>query len=120
MGDRPACKNEVVVYRFLPVEGKPDRVTLLADKIDQKRVPMGTLEFVDAKAERQLTCAFTRGRTHGLWAFTVSGDAMTGTLVILPDKSLARRVSVRHDWVLSIEVFPYHRAFDYAPMTLSW
>ena len=24
-------------------------------------------------------------------------------------------VPLRHDWVLSIEVFPYHRAFDYAP-----
>ena len=95
VGDRPACKNEVVVYRFLAIEGKPDRVTLLADKIiEQKRVPMGKLEFVYAKAEQKLTCEFTGGRTHGLWAFTVSGDTMTGTLVVLPDKLLARFVSV--------------------------
>ena len=68
---------------------------LLADKvIDAKRVPMGTLEFHYTEADRSLKCEFTSGRTHGIWAFTVSGETMTGTLVILPDRILARRVSV--------------------------
>src|SRR5262249_19809216 len=33
VGNRPACKNEEVVYRFLAVEGQPQLVRLLADKI---------------------------------------------------------------------------------------
>src|SRR5207244_3629789 len=38
---------------------------------------------------------FTRGQTHGLWQFQISGDTMEGTLVILPARDLARRVKVR-------------------------
>lgn len=96
VGDRPACKNEEVVYRFVKVEGQPGLVTLLADKIiDGKRVPMYRLDFRYVGADHSLTCEFRRGQTHGVWAYTVSGDAMTGTLVILPDKVLGRRVSVR-------------------------
>ena len=95
VGYRPACKNEEVVYRFVEVNGKPELVTLLADKIiDGKRVPMYKLEFQYADADHSLTCEFRRGQTHGVWAYTVSGDKMTGTLVILPDKELGRRVSV--------------------------
>jgi len=95
VGSRPACKDEQVVYRILPVEGSSTRVTMLADKIiDGQRVPMGRLEFQYKDADQSLTCEFTRGSTHGLWSFTVSGNTMTGTGVIQPDKTLVRRVSV--------------------------
>jgi hypothetical protein len=41
VGNRPACKNETVVYRFEPVAGRSTLVTLFADKIIKgKRVPM--------------------------------------------------------------------------------
>ena len=96
VGERPACKNEDVVYRFLAVEGRPGTVTLLADKVlAGKRVPMGRLEFEHDAARGTLRCAFTRGSTHGIWTLEVSGDAMTGTLMILPENSVARKVSVR-------------------------
>ncbi|HEX5041763.1 MAG TPA: hypothetical protein VFV75_02595 [Candidatus Polarisedimenticolaceae bacterium] len=96
VGDRPACKDEEVVYRFLPVEGRAGTVTLLADKVlEGKRVPMGRLDFDQDTARGTLRCEFTRGSTHGVWTFRVSGDAMTGTLVILPERSVAREVSVR-------------------------
>jgi hypothetical protein len=96
VGDRPACKNEHVVYRFVAVDGRPGFVRQLADKvIDGKRVPMGALEFEYNDADGTLTSEFTRGQTHGVWAYKVSGDTMTGTLVILPDKTLGRRVTVR-------------------------
>jgi len=96
VGDRPACKNEHVVYRFVAVDARPGFVRLLADKIiDGERVPMGALEFEYNDADATLTSEFTRGQTHGVWAYKVSGDTMTGTLVILPDKTLGRRVSVR-------------------------
>jgi hypothetical protein len=95
VGNRPACKNEVVVYRFRPVANQPRKVNLLADKIiDGKRVPMGTLDFQLNQDGDSLTCEFTRGHTNGIWEYTLSGEAMSGTLVILPDKSLGRRVSV--------------------------
>jgi hypothetical protein len=96
VGNRPACKNEVVVYRFEAVAGKPDMVMLLADKIiDGKRVPMGKLEFRYQESTRELSCEFTRGQTHGLWQFKVTGDSIDGTLVLLPDRELVRRVNVK-------------------------
>jgi len=85
----------VVVYRFLAVEGDAGLMTLLADKIiDGKREPMYKLQFQYNRAARSLTCEFRKGQTHGIWAYEVSGDAMTGTLVVLPDKALGRRVNV--------------------------
>src|SRR5262249_50741175 len=46
VGNRPACKDEIVVYRFEEIPGKSGVVLLLADKIiDGKRIPMGKLEF---------------------------------------------------------------------------
>jgi hypothetical protein len=96
VGDRPACKNEVVVYRFEAVTGKPGVVLLLADKIiEGKRVPMGKLEFLYDEGKGVLLCEFTKSQTHGLWQFKVSGDSMEGTLVLLPDRELGRRVKVK-------------------------
>ncbi len=96
LGDRPACKNEVVVYRFEAVAGKPELVTLLADKIiDGKREPMYRLDFQYDEAKGTLACEFTRRQTHGLWQYKLTADELEGTLVLLPDKSLGRRVKVK-------------------------
>src|SRR5262249_40779012 len=93
VGDRPACKNETVVYRFVAIDGHPGQVRQLADKIlDGKRVPMGSLVFdVDAR-DGTLHSEFTRGNTHGVWSYTVAGDSLTGALDILPDGSRGRDV----------------------------
>jgi hypothetical protein len=118
VGDRPACKDEEVVYRFLAVEGQPQFVRLLADKIiDGKRVPMGDLQFRYDEADHSLTCEFTRGQTHGVWSFTVSGDTMSGTLAILPDKSVGRRVSVHR--VRDDQVPPAPALEEYAALPRS-
>ena len=96
VGDRPACKNETVVYRFEPVAGKSTVITLLADKIiEGKRVPMGKLDFQYDEEGRTLSCEFTRGQTHGVWEFKITGDTMEGTGTVLPDKTLVRRVKVK-------------------------
>jgi hypothetical protein len=96
VGNHPACKNEVVVYRFEAIPGKPGVVLLLGDKIiEGQRVPMGKLEFQYNEAKGELSCEFKRGQTHGLWQFTVSEDSIEGTLVQLPGKELARRVKVK-------------------------
>jgi hypothetical protein len=94
-GNRPACKNETVVYRFVPVANHPKQVRQLADKIiDGKRVPMGALVFEFDPQTGELSSEFTRGTTHGIWSYTVAGEAMTGKLVVLPERSIGRDVKV--------------------------
>jgi hypothetical protein len=95
-GNRPACKNEVVVYRFEAIPGRPDVFLLLADKIiEGQRIPMYKLEFQYNESKGELSCEFTKRQTHGLWQYTVSTDAMEGTLILLPGKELGRRVKVK-------------------------
>jgi len=96
VGNRPACKNEVVVYRFEPVTGKSTVVTLLADKIIRgKRVPMYQLDFQYDEARRTLSCEFTQGQTRGTWEYKITGDTIEGTAIVLSGKSIARRVKAK-------------------------
>jgi hypothetical protein len=93
--NRPACKNEMVVYRVAPVEGKPKLFAMYADKIiNGERVPMYKLEFTYDAQKKTLTCEFFKGQTHGIWSYTLSGDEMEGTLIVLPGKQLGRKVKV--------------------------
>jgi hypothetical protein len=63
VGNRPACKNETVVYRFVPIEGHPGQLRQLADKIiDGKRVPMGALVFEYDRETKTLRSEFNRGQ----------------------------------------------------------
>lgn len=96
VGNRPACKNEAVVYRFVPLDGHPKQVRLYADKIiEGKRVAMGALVLEVDEQHRTVRGEFTRGQTHGEWSYTVAGDSMTGELVILPGRSVGREVKAR-------------------------
>lgn len=96
VSNRPACKNEVVVYRFEQVAGKSSVVTLLADKIIKgKRVPMYKLDFEYDEATRTLSCEFNQGHTHGRWEYKLAGDTMDGTGIVLAGRSVARRVKVK-------------------------
>jgi hypothetical protein len=95
VGNRPACKNEEVVYRFVAAAGRTDLFTLYADKIlAGERVPMYKLDFVYDAPQRTLSAEFTRRQTHGLWRYQLSGDVLEGTLVLLPGKEVGRRVKV--------------------------
>jgi hypothetical protein len=96
VSNRPACKNEVVVYRFEPVSGKSTALTLLADKIIKgKRIPMYKLDFQYDAAKRTLSCEFTKGHTHGTWEYKINGDTIEGTGIVLSSKSVARRVKLK-------------------------
>jgi len=96
VGNRAACKNEMVIYRFEPVAGRSTLLTLLADKIIKgKRVPMYRLDFQYDETRHTLSCEFTQGHTHGMWEYKVDGDSMEGTGIVLPGKSVARRVKVK-------------------------
>lgn len=94
-GNRPACKNEEVVYRFIAVPGKPDTVTLYADRVlAGQRIPMYKLDFVYDAVKGTLSGEFTRRQTHGVWRYQLSGDVLEGDLMILPGKEIGRKVKV--------------------------
>lgn len=113
VGNRPACKNEVVVYRFEAVAGKRGEVLQLADKIiDGKRVPMGKLEFQYNEAKGELSGEFTVRQTHGLWQYKVSGDSLEGTLVLLPDGELRRRVNAKRVAEGEVPAAPAREEYD--------
>ncbi len=111
--NRPACKNEVVVYRMEAVPGKPDRVLWLADKIiDGERVPMGKLEFQYDAAKGSLLCDFRVGQTHGVWEFQISGDTLSGRLLILPEKTLGRLVKAERVDPAKVPPPPARKRYD--------
>lgn len=95
VGYRPACHDEKVVYHVRQHEDDPSIVTIAADKIiDGKPEEMGVLDFKYDKTKGTLFNEFTKGNTHGIFEFTVNGDTMEGTLKILPDKTIGRRIKV--------------------------
>ena len=96
VGNRPACHDEQVIYHIVRKEGAPDTVTIAADKIvDGQPEQMGVLDFKYDAAKSTLTGEFTVNGTHGVWEYEVKGDAMEGTLKILPAGTLARRIKVK-------------------------
>jgi hypothetical protein len=95
VGYRPACHDEKVVYHVRQHEDDPSIVTIAADKIiDGKPEEMYVLDFKYDRTKGTLFNEFTVGHTHGIWEYTVKGDVMEGTLKILPDKTIGRRVKV--------------------------
>jgi hypothetical protein len=91
----PACHDEHVVYHV----AKPDEhgnVSVAADKIvNGKPVPMGVIELKYDAARQTLTGEMKNNRYWGIWEFRVEGDTLEGTLTILPDKTVARRIKVK-------------------------
>jgi hypothetical protein len=91
--NRPACKNEVVVYRFVPFPAAPWQTRCLADKIvEGKRLPMGALIFQYDDKSNGIRSEFKIGNTHGVWSFTAEGDSLKGSLITLPDGEKGRDV----------------------------
>lgn len=94
--NRPACKNEHVVYHITKKDGEADAVSIQADKIvNGKPEDMGTLDCKHDAAKSTLTCEFTVNTTHGVFEFTIRGDEMEGTLKLLPSGTLGRKINVK-------------------------
>jgi hypothetical protein len=86
------------IYRIPKAPDRSGKVTITADKIvNGKPETMGVLEFIYDGEKGTLVCEFTHGNTHGLWEFKVKENTMEGTLVVLPEKTLARRVKLKKD-----------------------
>lgn len=93
----PACRDEEVILEFRdtapPAAGK---LTVKADKVVNGEVlPMGELDLVwDSKSGAWL-CEL-QNRYHALWSYPPpKGDELTGTLVLLPDRTLVRKQTAR-------------------------
>ncbi|HVF44559.1 MAG TPA: hypothetical protein VM936_16160 [Pyrinomonadaceae bacterium] len=94
--NRPACRNEHVVYHLTKKEGEPDGVTMRADKIVNGRPEeMGALDCKHDAEKSTLTCEFTVNGTHGVFEYAIRGDEMEGTLKLLPAGTLGRRIHVK-------------------------
>jgi hypothetical protein len=94
--NRPACKNEHVVYHLTKKEGEADGVTMHADKIvNGKAEEMGVLDCKHDAAKSTLTCEFTVNGTHGVFEYAIRGDEMEGTLKLLPAGTLGRKIHVK-------------------------
>jgi hypothetical protein len=98
VGNRPACHDEKVVYRISKTPGKSGSVTIIMDKIvEGKPETMAEFEFKYDAEKQTLVNEFTRGHTHGVWEFKVAGGTIAGTLIVLPEKTIARQVKVKKD-----------------------
>jgi hypothetical protein len=91
----PACKDEIVLYHFLPIDGASDKVLLKADKqVNGAWELMGELELHFRAADGSWEGEFSNPRVHILWNYTIKGRQMTGTLISLPDRTLLRKAAV--------------------------
>lgn len=94
----PACSDEQVLYEIGASPGKPNTVTVKADKVvDGKRVPMGVLDFTRDAKSGNWTSEFENPRIHALWRLTVNGETLRGTMVLLPSKAVVRRVDLKKE-----------------------
>ena len=92
----PACRDESVEYDVSDAPG--GAVHLAAYKfVDGEKAPMGDMDFAYDEKRRSWTSEFQSARYHGLWTFTIDGDALTGTLVDLPSRRKVRDVSARRE-----------------------
>ena len=95
VGNNPSCHDEKVVYH-VSIAGDPDKVAIAADKIvNGKPEPMGVLDLKYDDSKQTLTGETQTARYHLLWEFTVRGNILEGTLSLLPDKTIARRIKVQ-------------------------
>ena len=92
----PACQDESVEYDVYDAAG--GKVHLSAYKfVGGEKVLMGEMDFTYDEKLASWTSEFQTARYHGLWTFTVAGDALTGTLVDLPSKHKVRDIAARHE-----------------------
>lgn len=92
---RPACRDEIALYRITPAD-EPDVVNMsMAKVVDGKEEVMGVLRFHVDSDRRQLSSEFERNGLHGVWTFSWSGRRMTGTLKLLPGGEVVRNIDLK-------------------------
>ena len=84
------CHDEEVQYT---VTRSGKAFHLYAEKmVDGRYEWMGDLDFAYDAAKDNWSADFKGPRAHGVWSYTIDGDTMTGTCVLLPSRTVVRHV----------------------------
>jgi hypothetical protein len=97
VGTNPSCHDEIVVYHISQSKLDPKKVLISADKIvDGKPDWMGDFDCDYDREKQTLRAEFKIPRTGGtgVWEFKIDGDKMDGTLTVLPENEVGRRVKL--------------------------
>lgn len=87
------CRDEVNVYRFTEITGKPGRFLGAGSKVvDGKELPMGDLEWVYDPETKTLES----DNSGAIFRLTVKGNEIEGNLT-LPNHKLYRRIYLKKD-----------------------
>ena len=111
-GNNPNCHDEKVVYHISVDPADSTKVKIAADKIvDGKPEFMGDIFLKYDAAKQTLTGDLQSPRYRGVWEFAVKGNTIEGSLTILPDKTVVRRIRVtRKDSVQNESTMTNHAA----------
>jgi hypothetical protein len=94
VSNRPACVDEQNVYVLGPASSTGTVHVVAYKVVNGERVEMGQSDYRYDDQTHRLTWEFAVGTTHGLWEFTVSDAVLQGTLTLLPDRTIVRRVTL--------------------------
>src|SRR5437660_5579544 len=95
-GNNPSCHDEKIVYHISIDPTDPTKVKIAADKIvDGKPDPMGVIDLKHDPGKQTLTGETQSARYRLWWEFNIKGNIIEGTLSVLPDKTIARRIKVQ-------------------------
>ncbi len=94
-GNSPSCRDEQVVYHISVDPADATKVKIAADKIvNGKPEWMGDIFLKYDSGRQTLTGELQNPRYHGIWEYTIKGNMMWGTLVMLPDRMVVRQMRV--------------------------
>ena len=97
-GNNPSCHDEKIVYHISVDPADSTNVKIGADKIvDGKPEFMGDIFLKYDAAKQTLIGDLQSPRYRGVWAFTIKGNTIEGSLTILPEKTVGRRIRVTKD-----------------------
>jgi hypothetical protein len=83
------------MYDFVRSPTDSTHLLLHAGKIvNGALVPMGDLDLAFEDSTASWVGEFANARVHIEWRYTLAGGTLTGTLLELPDRRVARRVTV--------------------------
>jgi len=89
------CHDEHALYRIKPDKNDPDKITLEAFKVVDKRPQfIGTLACQYAAQEQVLTCPGNTAK-HDVWMFNVGEGTIDGTLTVGKEKQLYRKITLK-------------------------
>ena len=93
-----ACHDEQVIYYITPAPNQPDSVSLDAQKVvNGVAESMGILTLGPDSTGRTWSGEWSNARYHLRWTFELSGKTLTGTLLLLPERRVARHVAVKKE-----------------------